>query len=102
MYHVELFFAEIDSRVNASGQRVFNITINGENFYPLLDVYERVGLYASEEIYSKYPLGPYTSGVSINATRTSTSAFPPFIAGAEILELLDDPMAPPTSPIDGT
>jgi hypothetical protein len=27
--------------------------------------------------------------------------FPPFIAGAEILQLLDDPMTPPTSPVDG-
>jgi hypothetical protein len=100
-YYVVLFFAEIDPRVNASGLRVFDLTINGGNFYPGLDVYKGAGgLYGSYEIYSPNPLGPYPS-IMINGTGSQGSIFPPFIAGTEILQLLDDPMAPPTSATDG-
>jgi hypothetical protein len=100
-YYVVLFFAEVDPRVNASGLRVFDLTINGTNFYQGLDVYNGAGgLYAAYEIYTPNPLGPYSS-IMINATGTPSSVFPPFIAGAEILQLLDDPMTPPTSPVDG-
>jgi hypothetical protein len=100
-YYMALFFAEVDPRVNASGLRVFDITLNGEYFYRGLDVYKGAGgLYAAYEIYSPNPLGPYSS-ILVNATGTPSSVFSPFIAGAEILQLLDDPMAPPTSPVDG-
>jgi hypothetical protein len=100
-YYVVLFFAEIDKSVNASGQRVFNITINGNNFSQGLDVYNQAhGPDVTFTIYSPNPLGPYSS-IVINATGSQGSIFPPFIAGAEILQLLDDPMAPPTHPVDG-
>jgi hypothetical protein len=101
-YYVALFFAEVDPSVNASGLRVFDVTINGESFSQGIDVYYQVGLDKPYEIYT-YPgalIGPYSS-IVINGTANSTSVFPPFIAGAEILQLLDDPMAPPTHPVDG-
>jgi hypothetical protein len=99
-YYIVLFFAEVDPRVNASGLRVFNIDINGVNFYRALDVFARAGLYFTDRIYSVNPYGR-NSSVVINMTPTPSSMFPPFIAGAEILQLLDDPVAPPTSPVDG-
>jgi hypothetical protein len=99
-YYVMLFFAEIDPKVNASGLRVFDISINGDNFSPGVDVYKKMTPYYSYRIYRENPLGPYSS-IVISLTGTPTSVFPPFIAGAEILQLLDDPMAAPTSPVDG-
>jgi hypothetical protein len=99
-YYVVLFFAEVDPRVNASGLRVFDISINGKNFFQGLDVYDLAGLYNAYQVYTINPRGPFSS-VVINVTGNPTSAFPPFIAGAEILQLLDDPMALPTSPFDG-
>jgi hypothetical protein len=89
-YYAVLFFAEVDPRVNASGRRVLDITINGRNFFQGLDVYDQAGLDNSYEIYSPNPLGPYSS-VVVNVTGTPTSVFPPFIAGTEILQLLDVP-----------
>jgi hypothetical protein len=100
-YFLALLFAEIDPRVNAPGQRVFDLTLNGITVYQGFDVYsESKGLYVAREIYAVEPYGPYSS-IVINATGTTTSLFPPFLAGLEILQLLDDPMAPPTSATDG-
>jgi hypothetical protein len=99
-YYIALFFAEVDPRVNASGLRVFDVTINGESFSQGVDIFNQVGLEATYEIYTPSALGPYSS-IVINGTSNSTSVFPPFIAGAEILQLLDDPIAPPTDSVDG-
>lgn len=100
-YYVALYFAEVDQRVNAPGLRVFDITINGHSFKRDVDIYNEVGSTTGKVIPSiGTPLGPYSS-ILINATGSPDSKYPPFIAGAEILQLLDDPMALPTSPIDG-
>jgi hypothetical protein len=79
---------------------VFDIILNGRIVYQGLDVYGQVGALAADAIYSPDPLGPY-SFINFTASGTLTSIYPPFIAGAEILQLLDDPMASPTSPVDG-
>ena len=99
-YYLALFFAEIDPRVNASGLRVFDVTINGSPFFQDFDVYAKVGLYTAFELYSSKQLGPYTNHLLINATPTATSVYPPFISAAEILQLFDNPMVPPTSSVD--
>ena len=99
-YYLALFFAEIDPRVNASGLRVFDVTINESPFYPGYDVYAEVGQYTVSEIYSSRQLGPYTDHVLINFTSTPTSVYPPFISAAEILQLFDNPMVPTTSSVD--
>ena len=99
-YYVALYFAEVDSRVNASGLRVFDVWINGRLFYAGIDVYKGVRLYAVSEFYTVSPVGPYSDYILINVTSTSSSVFPPFIAAAEVLQLFDNPIVPPTSSID--
>ena len=99
-YHIALYFAELDPRVNASGLRVFDVSINGKSFSKGIDVYAVVGLYAVCEIYSTVPVGPFSDYVLINLTSTAGSLFPPFIAAAEILQLVQNPMVPPTSSVD--
>ena len=99
-YYVAFYFAELDSRVNASRLRVFNISINGNSYYSDIDVYDEVGLYRAFEIYSSTPQGPYADYVLIEVTSTSSSVYPPFMAAAEILQLFDNPMAPATSSVD--
>ena len=99
-YYLALFFAEIDPRVNASGLRVFDVTINGSPFYRNFDVYANVGQYTVSELYSSKQLGPYTDHVLINATSTPSSVYPPFIAALEILQVLDNPMVSATSLVD--
>ena len=99
-YYISLFFAELDPNVNASGLRVFDVSINGKSFSKGIDVYAVVGLYAVCEIYSTVPVGPFSDYVLINLTSTAGSLFPPFIAAAEILQLVQNPMVPPTSSVD--
>ena len=99
-YYVAFYFAELDSRVNASGLRVFDMSINGRPVFLNLDVYKQVGLYRGYEIYSPKPQGPYSDYILINATSPPTSIYTPFIAAAEILQVLDNPMVPATYPVD--
>ena len=98
--YLELYFAELDSRVNVSGLRVFDMSINGRPVFLNLDVYKQVGLYRGYEIYSPKPQGPYSDHLLINVTSTPSSVYPPFIAAAEILQLFDNPMVPSTSSVD--
>jgi hypothetical protein len=101
-YHVGLFFAEIDPRVNASGLRVFDVSINKNPFLSNADVFAKVGLYTGYEIYSPSPVSqPNPGHFLVNITSTATSTFPPFIAGVEILQLFSSTIAPGTSSIDG-
>ena len=99
-YYVAFYFAEVDSRVNASGLRVFDIWVNKKSFFSDVDVYNRVGLYSAYEVYSPKPQGPYSDYILINVTSTPSSVYPPFISAFEILQLFDNPMLPPTSSID--
>ena len=100
LYYVAFYFAEVDAHVNASGLRVFDIWVNGRSFSSNVDVYNKVGLYSAYEVYSPKPLGPYSNYVLINVTSTPSSVYPPFISAAEILQLFDNPMLPPTSSVD--
>jgi hypothetical protein len=43
---------------------------------------------------------PYSS-IVINGTATPSCTLPPFLTGVEILQLLNDPMAQPTSAFEG-
>ena len=98
--YLELYFAELDSRVNASGLRVFDIAINGDSYFTGLDVYDKVGPNRAFGLYSPKPQGPYSDHLLINVTSTPSSVYPPFIAAAEILQLFDNPMVPSTSSVD--
>jgi hypothetical protein len=101
-YHVGLFFAEIDPRVNASGLRVFDVSVNGNLFLSNVDVFATSGPYSGVEIYSPSPLSqPNPGHFIVTIASTTTSVFPPFIAGAEILQLFPSTIAPATSSIDG-
>ena len=95
-----LYFAEVDSRVNASGLRVFDIWVNGGSFFSNVDVYNSVRSYSAYEIYSSKPQGPYSDHILINVTSTPSSVYPPFIAALEILQVLDNPMVSATSLVD--
>ena len=100
-YCVALYFAELDPNVNASGQRVFDISINGNAFGKGIDVYADVGLYRVDEVYSSYPLGPFSDYVLIQLTSAAGSVLPPFIAALELFQLFQNPMLPATSSVDG-
>ncbi|KAI5063543.1 hypothetical protein GOP47_0022090 [Adiantum capillus-veneris] len=83
-YLAELYFAEIDPAVNASGQRVFNIFANGDLVTTLgdIDVFARVGANAA----FGYPavVSPNADGIlTFNFTPTTTSIYPAYLAAAE-------------------
>ena len=104
-YYMALFFAEIDSRVNASGQRVLDVTLNGDPFAEDLDIYafDNQGLYNGLEVYSVTPSGPYSDNIIIEAKPKSNSSYPASIAGVEVFQLFDNPMnaTTPTSSSSG-
>ena len=99
-YYVALYFAELDPSVNASGLRVFDVSINGVPFYQAIDVFAEVGLYTAYEIYSPNPVGPFSDHVLINLTSTAGSVLPPFLAALEIFQLFQNPMVSATSSVD--
>ena len=104
-YFLAMFFAEIDPRVNASGQRVFDITVNGDLFAQGVDIYtDASGMYKGLEYYTNtsVPLGPYSDNIIIESKARSTSIYPASIAGIEVLQLFDNPMnaTTPTSSND--
>ena len=106
MYFVVLFFAEIDPRVNAPGQRVVDLTVNGGVFVEAADIYaDASGTYNGLEYYTNtsIPLGPYSDNIIIEATAKTNSSYPAAIAGAEVLQLFDHSMnaTTPTSSSDG-
>mgnify|MGYP000364903311 CR=1 FL=1 len=105
-YCVTLWFAELDPRVYASGQRVFDLTVNNEPFYTGLDIYnEASGLYKTVEIHTKTDraLGPYQDSIIIQAQSTPNSTYSPTMAGYEVLQLFDNAMnaTAPTPSSDG-
>ena len=102
-YMVSLFFVELDPRVNASGLRVFDATINGSPLLRGIDVYASAGADNAYEIMSdaQKPFGPYADPVLIiNLTSTPSSQYPPSIAAAEILQLFDEIMLSATIEAD--
>ena len=104
-YYIAYFFAEVDERVNASGQRVFDITVNGDLFAQGVDIYtDASGMYKGLEYYTNtsVPLGPYSDNIIIESKARSTSIYPASIAGIEVLQLFDNPMnaTTPTSSND--
>ena len=102
-YYMIFFFAEIDPRVNASGQRMFNITVNGDVFAKHVDLYNQApGLYKGFQYNSDAPT-PYSDNIIIVVNTESNSPYPASIAGFEVLELFDNPMnaTTPTSSSDG-
>ena len=104
-YYVALFLAEIDPRVNASGQRVFDVTVNGNTFKKDVDIYANISLYRGIEYHTKtsIPMGPISNNIIIEARAKSNSSYPASIAGVEVLQLFDNPMnaTTPTSSSDG-
>ena len=104
-YYMALFYAEIDPRVNDSGQRVFDVTVNGDPFGEGMDIYgyKNQGLYRGLEHYSNESLGPYSDNIIIEATAKSNSPYSASIAGFEVMQLFDNPMnaTTPTSASDG-
>ena len=104
-YYVLLCFVELDPRVNATGLRVFNLSINGVSLSYGLDIYQRVGLNTGYVIYAKISLVTKANGGLVEARSAPTSLYPPTIAGVEILQLLDNGASNPYSPtssMDGT
>ena len=84
LFLAALFLAEIDPRVNASGQRVFDVTVNGDMFVEGMDIYDQT-------------LGPThwvrtRDNIKIEAKIRSNSLYPVSIAGAEVLQLFHNPM----------
>ena len=100
-YYIAYFFAEVDERVNASGQRVFNITVNDDLFVNGMDIYDQApGLYNGLQHNT---VATYSNDIIIVATTGSNSLYPASIAGFEVLQLFDNPMnaTTPTSASDG-
>ena len=100
-YFLAMFFAEIDPRVNASGQRVFNITVNDDLFVNGMDIYDQApGLYNGLQHNT---VATYSNDIIIVATTGSNSLYPASIAGFEVLQLFDHSMnaTTPTSSSDG-
>jgi hypothetical protein len=104
-YYMVLWFAEFNPRVNAAGQRVFDVKTNNKLFFDVVDVYSWSGLYRAYEIYTitDKPLGPYTDKFVITSSPASTSVYQPTLAAAEVLQLFDVAMdaVTPTSASDG-
>ena len=103
-YYLMAWFAEIDPNVNASGQRVFSLMVNGDKGYKSLDIFGRVGSFSSFEIYtgSDLPLGPYTDKFIIRGNSTFIISYPPTLAAVELLQRFDNRMdVQPTSSTDG-
>ena len=104
-YYMALFYAEIDPRVNDSGQRVFDVTVNGNTFKKDVDIYANISLYRGIEYHTKtsIPMGPISNNIIIEARAKSNSSYPASIAGVEVLQLFDNPMnaTTPTSSSDG-
>jgi hypothetical protein len=104
-YYMVLWFAEFDLRVNASGQRVFNLRTNDDLFSDWVDVYRLIGPYTALEISTKLdkPLGPYTDKFLISSATAGTSIYQSTLAAAEILQLFNVTMdaVTPTSASDG-
>ena len=102
-YFMVLWFVEFSSNVNASGQRVFDVAINGEVFEKAIDIYGRVGPYTALQVYSSTdrPLGPYVDQFVIEVHNSSASNYYPSLAAVEILQLFDNPMNTSTSSSDG-
>ena len=88
-YYVLLCFVELDPRVNATGLRVFNLSINGVSLSYGLDIYQRVGLNRGYVIYANISLVTNANVMLVEARSAPTSLYPPTIAGVEILQLLD-------------
>ena len=103
-YFMALWFVEFNPNVNTSGQRVFNVAINGKDFTYNIDIYRTVGAKAALELYSPTdrPLGPYVDQFVIQFKPSSTSDYNPSLAAAEILQLFDNPMNTTTSSSDST
>ena len=105
MYYMAFWFVELDPRVDAPGLRVFNLSSNGHLLKSGIDIFARMnGLYIGYQIYTADPHGPYEDNVLIEAYTAPTSLYPASIAGAEVLQLFDNPMnaTTPTSSLDGT
>ena len=103
-YFMVLWFVEFNPSVNTSGQRVFNVAINGEVFDNDIDIYRTVGANAALEIYSPTdrPLGPYVDQFKIQVNDFSYSRYYASLAAAEIFQLFDNPMNTTTSSSDST
>ena len=89
-YYIVLWFAELNSSVTAPGQRVFNLTTNGDLYYPAMDIFGSVGSYKATELYSYKPLGPYKDSIIIESDPSPSSTYYPTLAAAEIMQLFDN------------
>ena len=105
-YSVILYFCEINKEVvTQPGKRVFNLTLNIGNSVLIdrtLDIFSLVGARNLLEVSTgAATVGPYTGDINIQIVTLPTSELSASIAGAEVLQLLSNPMLTPTASSDG-
>ena len=60
MYYMAFWFLELKSRVDALGQRVFNLSWNGHLLDSGMDIFDLTdALHQAYEIFRSGPFGPY-------------------------------------------
>ena len=106
-YSVMLYFFEFNKAVvNRSGLRAFNLTLSiGRSALidqQTLDIFSLVGVNKLWEVSTgDAPVGPYSGDINIQIVTLPTSQLSASIAGAEVLQLLSNPMLTPTASSDG-
>ena len=105
-YSVMLYFCEFNKAVvTQPGKRVFNLTVSiGSSalIAQTLDIFSLVGVNTLLEVSTgAAPVGPYAGDINIQiVTLPSLNNLTASIAGAEVLQLLSNPMLTPTSSSD--
>ena len=106
-YSVMLYFFEFNKAVvNRSGLRAFNLTLSiGRSALidqQTLDIFSLVGANKLWEFGTgKTAVGPYAGDINIQIVTLPSSPLSASIAGAEVLQLLSNPMLTPTASLDG-
>ena len=105
-YSVMLYFCEFNKAVvTQPGKRVFNLTVSiGSSalIAQTLDIFSLVGVNTLLEVSTgAAPVGPYTGDINIQLVTLPSSQLSGSIAGAEVLQLLSNPMLTPTASSDG-
>lgn len=83
LYTVRLYFAELVSNVG-EGQRVFDISIDGEELLGGYDIVGRTGGTLRGDI-REFSVGVSDNSLEIGLRRTENSDFPPLISGIELI-----------------
>ncbi|KAH7365317.1 hypothetical protein KP509_18G020600 [Ceratopteris richardii] len=89
LHYAQFYFSEIDSSVNSSGMRVFNIFANGELANMTdgpIDVFASVGANAAYS-YRLPVMSNATGGIDFTFTPLANSTFPASLAALELFEL---------------